>query len=200
MRLLRFFSVLSLLGMLAGCGEPQADLSKPKTHRSAAITFKYPASWKVSDELVTPEIHHLFIETPGNAVVILQSYRSEEADDLQSFSKAFSSVATTEMPIGKMVGTTFADMPETDGYQWIVENFSIKVLGESVPHRRIYGTKEIGERQVFLIFQVATEDYPKAKAGFQLILNSLHGVQIAEPSGTGQPATGSGSNSEQHSR
>ena len=189
MRLLLLLLIVSLLGLFTGCGEPKADLSKSKMHRSGAITFKYPTNWRISEESVAPEIHYLFIETPGDAVVIFQSFPTAEADDLPAFSKAFSNSAATEMPIGKMVGTTFADMPEADGYEWIVENFNINLFGESVPHRRFYGTKVIGDRQIFLIFQVATEDCAKAEPGFHLIRNSLRSVQTAEQDGGGQRAT-----------
>lgn len=181
--------ILLLPGLFAGCGEPQADISTPRTHRSGAITFDYPGNWKISDELVTPEIHSLFVETPGDAIVIFQSYPTEEAEDLPTFTKAFSSSAATGTPIGMIVGSTFSDITEADGYEWIVEDFNINLLGVSVPHRRLYGSKMIGERQAFLIFQVAIEDSAKAEAGFHLIRNSLRGVQPAEEDRGGQPDT-----------
>lgn len=180
MALLRFLTLLSVLGLIVGCGEPHADLSSPKTHRSGDITFDYPNNWRITDDLVMPEVHLLFVETPGNALVILQSYPIGEADDLTAFSKDFAETAATETPIGKMVGSTFAEMPDAGGYEWIAEDFNITVLGESVPHRRLYGTKKLGDRQAFLILQVATEDYQNAEAGFQLIRNSLRSNQKAE--------------------
>jgi hypothetical protein len=71
-------------------------------------------------------------------------------------------------------------MPNSDGYEWILENFTIDLLGESIPHRRLYGTKELGGRKIFLIFQVASEDYAKVESGFQLIWNTLSSVKKVE--------------------
>lgn len=130
--------------------------------------------------MVTPAVHYLFVETPGDALVILQSYSKDEADGLAAFSKAVSDSATNEMPIGKMANSRFADLPDASGYSWIMETFDISFVGESIPHRRLYGTKQIGDRQVFVIFQVATEDYSKVEAGFQLIRDSLRSIHKAE--------------------
>ena len=173
-------TAISFLSLFVGCGEPQADLSTPKTHKSGAITFDYPKNWKITEDSVTPEIHYLFVETPGDALVILQSYPTSDADTLAEFSEEFSESATTETPIGTIAKSTFAAIPDSDGYSWIEEDFAIDLLGESVPHRRLYGTRKIGGRQVFLIFQVATEDYSKAETGFQLIRDSLRSIQEAE--------------------
>ncbi|MCX6856681.1 MAG: hypothetical protein NTV80_17460 [Verrucomicrobia bacterium] len=191
MRLLQLFTVLPLLVLVTGCGEPKADLSAPKTHRSGATTFDYPKNWKITEESIDPTIHSLFVETPGDALVIFQSFPIDGADSLSAFSKAFSDIAKTETPIGKIAGSTFTNMPKVDGYEWIEEVFDIKLLGESAPHRRIYCTKSIGDKQVFLIFQVSTEDYVKTEAGFKLISKSLRGLQTTEDEHGEKPATGS---------
>ena len=188
MRLFRILIALPILGLLAGCGELQADLSTPKTHRSGAITFEYPKNWKITEDSVSPEIHYLFVETPGDALVIFQSYPMDEADGLTDFAKAFSESAATETPVGKIVKSTFADVPKAHGYKWIAEKFSINLLGESVPHRRLYGTKKIGDRQVFLILQAATEDYAKAEPGFELIRKSVRSINKAAQDSANQPA------------
>jgi len=169
-------SLLLLSTLFAGCGEPQADLSTPKTHKSGAITFDYPKNWEITVDSVTPEIHYLFVETPGDALVILQSYPTGDADTLAEFSEEFSE----EMPIVTIAKSTFAAIPDSEGYNWIREDFDMNLLGVSVPHRRLYGTKKIGDRQVFLIFQVSTEDYPNTETGFQLIRESLRSIQEAE--------------------
>jgi len=179
MKLLRILLSLPLLALVAGCGEPHADLKKPKSHRSGAITFDYPSNWNIAEELVLPEIHNLFVKTPGNALVILQSYPTDDADSLRGFSSAFSLSAADEAPFGKVAAATLSDLPGAHGYEWIMEEFKIDLLGESVPHRRLYGTKEIGDRKVFLIFQAATEDFSKAEPGFELIRNTLRGAPSA---------------------
>ena len=180
MKRLLLLPALAFFGLLAGCGEPKADLSKPKTHRSGTLTFNYPKNWRVTEESVTPEFHCLFVESPGDALVILQSYSTDGADNLTEFSKNFSESAATERPTGTMDKSQFAELPDAAGYSWIVENFEINLLGESIPLQRFYGTKDIGGKQVFLILQVATEDYSTVEAGFHLIRDSLCSAQTAK--------------------
>jgi hypothetical protein len=171
-------SIFLLFWCFAGCFEQTADISIPKGYHSNQISFKYPKNWEITQDNYTPAVHNLFVETAGDALVILQSYQSDLAEDLESFSKSFSKSfsesSRTDTPIGEAsLGHKFEIIPREAGYEWIREQFEISLLGVSVPHRRIYGTKKIADRQIFLIFQVATEDYSKAEPGFRLIRDTL---------------------------
>lgn len=183
MKITHLLSTLLITALLTGCGEPEVDVSNPKTHRSGAVTLDYPKHWKITAESVTPGLHSFTIQTDGNALVIFHSYPSEAADDLPTFSKSFSksfSGAATVTPFGKIAGAPFASVPEADGFEWTEESFTISLLDESVPHRRLYGTKDIEGRRIFLILQVASADAAKVEPGFQLIRKSLRGNQNAE--------------------
>jgi hypothetical protein len=167
-------SIFILFWCFYGCFEQTADISIPKGYDSNQISFKYPKNWEITQDYYTPVVHNLFVETAGDALVILQSYQSDLAEDLESFSKSFSASSRTDNPIGEAsLGHKFENIPKEAGYEWIREQFEISLLGVSVPHRRIYGTKKIADRQIFLIFQVATEDYSKAEPGFRLIRDTL---------------------------
>ena len=93
MKFLRLLSILVMGALLSGCGEPNADLSTPRTHQSGNISLAYPKNWKITEESITQEIHSFFIESSGNALVIFQSYPIEDAGNLTDFSKSFSDVA-----------------------------------------------------------------------------------------------------------
>ncbi len=169
------FTAPILIGLLFGCGEKQPDLSNLITHQSGDIVFDYPGNWKVTDNSLTATIHNLFVETPGDAIVIIQSYPLEMAQELKSFSKDFSESASLGTPLVSINKAAFVELPKQWGYDWISEDFEIVLLGESVPHKRLYGSKEIGGRQIFLILQVPEADYQKVEKGFHLIGNSLTG-------------------------
>ena len=177
MKLLWIFLLLPILLLIVGCGEPKADLSTPKTHRAGDLVFDYPRNWKIEEHVNSPELLSLFVETAGDALVILQAYPSDEAEDLAAFAHEFSKGTAEEISVAKIEGSTFAELPEAHGYQWLQEKFEIGLLGESVPHRRLYGARKIGSRQVFLILQVASGDYSKVKPGFDLIVKSLRGTE-----------------------
>jgi len=175
MKLPFLFSALPLIGLLYGCGEKQPDLSNSITHQLGEITFDYPGNWKVSEDSITATIHNLIIETPGDAIVIIQSYPLEMGIDLKALSREFSESASLDAPLVSINKAPFSGLRKKWGYDWISEDFEIVVLGESVPHKRIYGSKEVGDRRIFLILQVPAEDYQKVEKGFHLIVNSLSG-------------------------
>ena len=176
MRQLPLLSILMCFCLLTGCGEPQADLLTPLTHKSGELVFDYPKNWAIAEDSLTPELHNLFIETPGDALVILQSFPSGGTPTLTTFSHEFSNSVVIETFIGEFSTSTFSNIIDKDGCNIIEEDFNINLLGESIPHKRIYGTKEVGNRKIFLILQVAAEDYSKVEAGFQLIRDSLTNI------------------------
>ena len=67
------------------------------------------------------------------------------------------------------------ELPSKGGFAWLREDFEIEVALHpmSVPHRRLFASKDFGERRIFLILQVVEEDYPKVRKGFGLIGDSL---------------------------
>jgi len=167
------FLTLFLFSCLTGCVEEAADLSEPNSYGANQITFQYPKNWQITDDSFSPAVHNLFIQSNGEAIVIVQSYQSDIAEDLKTFSKNFSESAKSEIGLGEMSVSKLEVIPESSGFESMKEEWELTILGESVPFQRIYGTKKIADRQVFIIFQVAQEDYSKAVPGFHLIRDSL---------------------------
>lgn len=159
--------------MLSSCNEPKADITSPKTHQTGDITFSYPGNWKITEDWDMTELQSFIIETPGDAIVIYQAFPIDEADKLEAYVENFSNLSEEEIAIGSVSKPTFTRLPDTAGFTWIKEEFEIRLLGESLPHSRLYGTKTIADRQAFIIFQVAEENYKQVLPGFQLIRDSI---------------------------
>ena len=168
-----FLIVFPLFSWFTGCFEQVADVANPKGYDSHQLSFQYPRNWQISEDTFTPQVHNLFVESPGDALVIIQCYNSGTTQDLKAFSESFSENARTETPLGEFSDSNFRTLSKEAGYDWIQEEFEISLLGESIPHKRIFGTKKINIRQVLLIFQVAIEDYLKAEPGLNLIRDTL---------------------------
>ena len=175
MKLPFLFTALILIGLLIGCGEKEPDLSNLSTHQLGEIVFDYPGNWKITEDSLTVTIHNLIIETPGSAIVIIQSYPLEIAKELKALSREFSEIAGDSAPLGSIKKSVFAGLPKQWGYDWIAEDFEIAFLGESLPHKRLYGSKEVGDSKIFLILQAPGADYQKVEKGFHLIVKSLTG-------------------------
>lgn len=151
-----------------------ADLTEPKEYNSNQISFKYPKNWEISADSNTTAFHNIYMQTQGEAIVIYQSYPSDVAESLTTFSKDFSKKMTqTEIPMGEISQSELKTIPKVAGFEGIEETFDISIIGISVPHKRIFLSKKIADRQVFLIFQAAIEDQPQTLSGFNLIRDTL---------------------------
>ena len=172
----------TLTALLTSCGESiqfggeeEADLANPKTHRSEGLAFAYPGNWEIDGHQNTGPFHSFFVNTPGDAIVIVQVYPIEIADDLKTFAREFSENAAFSSALGSVQDSVLTELPSQGGYAWMREEFDIEValLRTSVPHKRLYASKDTQERRIFLILQVAGEDYSKVEKGFRLIGDSL---------------------------
>ena len=112
--MLKRLSALSLpflISLWGGCFEETfdlteaADLTDPQEYHSNQIFFKYPKNWEISADSNTTAFHNIYIQTQGEAMVIYQSYPSDVAESLTTFSKDFSEKMTqTENFAGMSAG------------------------------------------------------------------------------------------------
>jgi hypothetical protein len=179
--------VASLL--VTGCEEREADLGSAKIYQRHGIFFSYPGNWKISEESNEIGIRYVFVETPGNAIAIIQLFPLEVAQTLNQYSRDYASAAAEATAIGKISVSKFQDLGMKNGYARIKETFSITLLGEEVPHVRTHWSKDVAGSRGFIICQAATEDLPKVEAGFGLLAESLkweaaEGVAKQKPDAT----------------
>ena len=97
--MLKRLSALSLpllISFWGGCFEETfdlteaADLTDPQEYHSNQIFFKYPKNWEISADSNTSAFHNIYMQTQSEAMVIYQSYPSNVAESLTTFSKDFS--------------------------------------------------------------------------------------------------------------
>lgn len=171
-KMLRFNTLLYLTAtlFLAGCFEKSADTSSPKSYNSDLLTFQYPGNWKIG---IDSEVGILTLESPGDAIVTIQTEPPHDKIDLDDLAKNYSADFIKELPIGKHAIESFAALENQSGFERILEKFTVTVLGESIGHHRMYAGKDGEERDYFLVFQVPSEDFEKTKPGFDLILKTL---------------------------
>jgi hypothetical protein len=75
--------------------------------------------------------------------------------------------------LGSYGASTFSGMEDKDGIEVIEEHLEMTVYGESIPYKRVYCRKRIGDTIAFIILQVTTEEYEMVIGGFDQILESL---------------------------
>jgi len=165
-------ALVALLLTFAGC-ERKARTDKPKHYSGGGVQFDYPANWKVAEDTELGTIRHIVVETPGNALAIIQIYPAAEASDIKTFAEQFAAAAKENIPIGEVTPSTFGEVVQSDGYEVLGETLSFTVLGQRVPHSRTYRRKVFGDAVAFIITQVSDEDRTNVMPGFEQLSQSF---------------------------
>ncbi|MGD9419279.1 MAG: hypothetical protein Q7R22_010060 [Verrucomicrobiota bacterium JB025] len=158
-----------------------------KTHQSGSIAFDFPKNWEITEEFVAPSTHMVVIEDRGNALVVLEVRQADGDTGLATHARILSD-STTEKAPAKRGDSKFTKARDAGGYSWIFEDFDVQSLGQSVPHRYFHGSKEMGEKRVFLSLRVAHENYARARSGFKLICDTLRIVEEVDNEGAAKSA------------
>jgi hypothetical protein len=71
MRVPPWLFVLAVVMLLYGCGEPEADMAVSQKHHKDGIAFQHPGNCKITEATAEDGFHHVMVETPGDALVIV---------------------------------------------------------------------------------------------------------------------------------
>jgi len=172
MNIKQLIILLSLSCLFFSCGEQEADITGAKNYAKGQISFQYPGNWKVTNEIGAGEFHNLFVETPGEGIVIIQVYSHDSTQDHEQYAKDFSQSTMGSMPIGKITNSKFHPIDDKATNE-LTETFDIELFNERIPHKRRYIMKTYDEQCCYLIFQTSSEDEAKTLKGFELIHSSF---------------------------
>lgn len=168
-------AVASLI-LLASCGKTQeavqADTGRPTSYAKDGLTFRMPGNWRVTEDEATPEVRYLFVEEPGEALVVVQLFPSQDAKDISTYARDFADASKDETKVGTFT-SNFGKPGSAGGYDTLRETFVVKAYGTTLPHTRDYRRKVFGDWTCFVVAQVADEDRAPVKAGFDQIVESL---------------------------
>ena len=67
-------AALLALAFLTSCGEPKAKTDQPLKYNQGGMSFQFPGNWKVTDVTQDASVHFLFVESPGDATLIIQLF------------------------------------------------------------------------------------------------------------------------------
>jgi hypothetical protein len=164
--------VAAVLAM--GCGEESGQSGVPQHYSEGGLNFDYPGNWAITRDTVAESIHHVTINSPGNAIISIYLFPEEAAPGIEEFAHALSSSITDDdLMMGSLGESTFSTMELVGGYELMSEKFSVSIMNEIIPHTRTYRRRNLGDRICFIMDQVADEDRPKVKGGFEMVYGSL---------------------------
>ncbi|QQS42887.1 MAG: hypothetical protein IPM63_08120 [Acidobacteriota bacterium] len=174
-RILCILSILFSLIVFSACEKP-AETENPSVYRKDGITFTHPGNWRVTEDVEEDGYRYLILETPGDALFMVQVYDEDEAYDLDSFVESYSDQVKTEAPFGTAEASSRSPIERLiDGElrTGIYERFSLRLVGIRVPQIVEYYRIESGGRVFFLISFVSDEDLEMVSPGFDQIFGSF---------------------------
>ena len=182
-RLLPLCLLLIIIAGLSCATQPRTVQQYSKN----GISFSHYSDWKITEDKALqdePDTRSIHLEGPDDALVMFicmppvnsvtaADFAASLDENRQGMKHNYSAgpikpvditPAKSEPTVGRVGGQA------TEG---VIHRFSIKILGQAVPHEsRIYMVKS-ARYQVFVVTQVADEDLSRATPAFNLTLNSL---------------------------
>ena len=77
--------LITFLFTLIGCGERSADIKHPKSYFKNGLKFSYPGNWTITSDEGPASFRSITVETPGEAIVIIQIYDASEVTSLREY-------------------------------------------------------------------------------------------------------------------
>jgi len=164
-----------LLTSIGASGDNLARVTL-ESYENDGISFLIPDGWKVTEDEEIGAFRLLFIESPDNAVLLVQLHPRDDSERLEKFvsskrdgwieDKSFDKIEVgSAFPIIRKINTV-----EYSGFEFRVtfEDNSVKV-----PHvTRCFLAKHT-ERNIYFTAQAPSEDLAAEEDGFDLILSSF---------------------------
>ena len=156
--------------------EKTADISNPIENSKSGVHFSIPGHWIVTEDEDNNDFRYIFIESPGDAIFMVEVYRYENPFSLKEYVDLSVEEYRNDFYMGKVNRNTFSEINiKAAAREWdgIRNQFSVKVMGIEVPHVQDFYAIESESRVAYLSSQVAEEDFEKVSDGFELILKSF---------------------------
>lgn len=83
------------------CSEPKAQVHDVKSYQETDLNFKYPVNWKITEDVKHQDFRHLFVETSGNALVVIQVFFSGKEFNLPQYAANFAEAGKANVSMGK---------------------------------------------------------------------------------------------------
>ena len=176
--LLVIFS-LSLYACNLSTDEKSADLQKTTKYQKNDISFSMPSNWKVTEDNGENSARYLFVESPGSAIMIINTYEKETAPSLQEYIESLTSERSNEKffwGLGSLSNGSTSKIKRTINNHEVnafKNEYAVNIAGINVLHISEFYSFYSKTHIAFVSSQTATEDLPLVADGFNLILSTF---------------------------
>ena len=169
-------SILAIALCLVSACEREADLDNLAEYSNGDMKFTMPGNWAVTEDVEEDGFRYLFIETSGDAIVVITAYPLEDSIPLRDYVDWTIESSVEEFPIGSRDAGSVMEIrkPVADRvYGGFRNEFVVTLAGIEVPHTATYFGFATKRRAAYISTQVATEDLDKVDRGFDLVISTF---------------------------
>lgn len=151
---------------LTAC-ERKADVARAQIYRNSGLEFQYPRRWTVELPIVTADITHVMLKSPGESLVIIRASNQGDLPDLKTFAASYPGlIDEVGTPVVKATTDSF-------GQPSLESHHTIQAMGTTVGCTRVFRMKVTGGKTYFILCQAMDNDLHKVNPGFDLIVKTL---------------------------
>ena len=172
--------------VLLGC----SCFHKPRTVEKYAkdgISFNHYSTWSVTEDQPiddSPGSRSITVDGPNEAIVMFICMSPNDEATVEDFAAGVASGRLEELENTSIGSILPAEITDTKSepitgrvsgrvQKGVLQRFSIKMLGQLIPHEAKIFAVENDHMKVFIMAQVNTEDLRDTTPAFELILDSL---------------------------
>ena len=192
--MLRSATCAAVLTLAAACSSSDDKPAPSQHYRDGGIAFDYPDGWSTHDRPHARRAHSLIVNTTRAALLVIDIKPPERALTLRAYADSFGALTRAATPIGKMGASSFGNIQHIDGYELLVEHFTLTLLNVDVPHTRTYGRMTGPAGVCFLTAQTADNEKTLVSAGFEEIFATF---ECGAPNAAAGPDTAAADSAQQ---
>jgi hypothetical protein len=161
--------LLLLIALALPACERPADLSKTHVFSEYGIAFEYAANWNVKERENSSAARIIYIEEPGDALVIISVFRGSARISPRGYADAYASSLSDAIPFGLVKAKVVPRTEETVDVTF--------TLASAVPHTANVTLHGFERVSVICLTQVADDNRKNVQAGFDLIRRTLRSTE-----------------------
>ncbi|GGY73796.1 hypothetical protein GCM10011613_18840 [Cellvibrio zantedeschiae] len=166
------------LAILCSCAAAEDKPNQIIGYSKNNISFSMPSNWKVTEDVGENSSRHIFVESPGTAMVMVNTYAKENAPSFKEYVVTITDRANKKfwLGLGSISNGKISEFKSSlNGREVTVfkNEYVAKIFGLSVPHVSEFYCFESESYIAYVSSQAATEDLPMVSSGFNLVLSTF---------------------------
>lgn len=155
---------------------PEIAADGTALYQKNGLAFSMPQDWKVTEDVSRNGARYLFVEPPGNAVVVVNVFTKARELGFKEYVNNMIDEAIKETTTANRTRGSLTEVQtplKGHNFHGYRNDFSITLATITVPHTQTFYDFATPTQTAYVSFQAANEDMAAVKEGFDLVLSTF---------------------------